>query len=244
MLRPAHITWQLLATLLLMFGGLGYACLSLSQSPDRPLSAKNQGESVHFVTLPAPTRAQHYHTRGRLTQEPDANQWQLELSITKALDEDWLSIDGAYLRVHSTSTEANASNVKLTVERLVPKTPKHHATSPLQRLIIHLPPPLKPKTASAGDRLPLVLAVTHRTPLTRIRYQHLRPNNTVWLIDDQQQLVIQTVQIEQQDSDTVYVSGLKGGERLITRFIAFPSRGLLLNPAEDNAAQVDYRAAQ
>jgi RND family efflux transporter MFP subunit len=66
-----------------------------------------------------------------------------------------------------------------------------------------------------------------------VRRSHFRDNNTVWILNDANQLDIRSVEVAFMDSDQVYVNeGLQGNEKLVVTDIAAPVEGMPLRIAD------------
>jgi len=67
-----------------------------------------------------------------------------------------------------------------------------------------------------------------------IKSSHLRENDTVWILDNEDRLEIRPVSVVFREPDRVYVAtGLSEGEQLVVTDIAAPVAGMLLRVAED-----------
>lgn len=80
-----------------------------------------------------------------------------------------------------------------------------------------------------GIELPSVFAINRH---------HLRDNNTVWLVDNQNKLEIRPVNIVTKNSDQVLIaSGVSDGERIITSSLSAPIAGTLLRLIEKEKSE-------
>jgi RND family efflux transporter MFP subunit len=108
------------------------------------------------------------------------------------------------------------------------------------------------KDAQHEDRPPLTPGMFVKAKLTGLQKNMIKLPRSVlhyagniWLLDEQNQLQIKTVEILSKDRDYIYIkNGLEQGDRVITSSIDFPLQGMHLKPLlKESAIQAQEKIA-
>ncbi|CAA0114634.1 Uncharacterised protein [BD1-7 clade bacterium] len=250
--------WLLVALVILATAAGSYASFPASAETP-PQQRSNSALPVTTVTSDGPTNNIQWQTQGQWVVPEHGNAYvtiaftQKQLTLLAGISSAQLDIPQS-LNTQSNSKPNSESSLapNPTTIALTPAwPPTGNSQSPL--LHLHLAVSAIATNTDTGTAPALGDAHSHdissalvsgqsvtvqiqgklRQPLTPIPYSYLRANSSIWLVDNNNSLIIRPITIAYADGNALYLrDGIHAGDKIIVSDLPFASAGLSVAPTE------------
>ncbi|CAA0078753.1 Uncharacterised protein [BD1-7 clade bacterium] len=244
--------WLLVALVILATAAGSYASFPVSAETP-PQQRSNSALPVTTVTSDGPTNNIQWQTQGQWVVPEHGNAY-VTIAFTQKQLALLAGISSAQLDIsQSLNTQSNSKPNSAPPSLTIALTPAWPPTGNRQSPILHLHLAVSATDTDTGTTSALGDAHSHdissalvsgqsvtvqiqgklRQPLTPIPYAYLRANSSVWLVDNNNSLIIRPITIAYADGNALYLrDGIHAGDKIIVSDLPFASAGLSVAPTE------------